>query len=239
VLNDLHLHGRSFATKKLYFAISFLLNKQTFFTAVKTLNMLHEQHPTGQRVFQSSLLEFFTRINPRLAFATYPFIAAAIYSLTFVYTSTKWPFAVFMFFMGLLFWTLFEYAIHRFIFHIHGGEKVQRFQFIVHGVHHEEPKDETRLIMPPLPYMMILAILFTFFYAFMGDLAFPFLPGMMIGHLGYVYVHYKIHLPNPPRYLRKSLKHHNLHHFKYHDKCFGVSTRLWDYVFGTMPPKKS
>ncbi|MDZ7659917.1 sterol desaturase family protein [Fodinibius sp.] len=33
-------------------------------------------------------------------------------------------------------------------------------------------------------------------------------------------------------------RHHTLHHYKYPDKAFGVSTTLWDRVFGTMPPEK-
>ena len=37
------------------------------------------------------------------------------------------------------------------------------------------------------------------------------------------------------KYLRR---HHMLHHFKDHDLYFGVSTPLWDFVFGTVPKQQ-
>ncbi|MGB3618930.1 MAG: sterol desaturase family protein, partial [Catalinimonas sp.] len=29
--------------------------------------------------------------------------------------------------------------------------------------------------------------------------------------------------------------HHSIHHFKDDERAFGVSSPLWDWVFGTMP----
>ena len=31
--------------------------------------------------------------------------------------------------------------------------------------------------------------------------------------------------------------HHHLHHHVYEEKAFGVSSPIWDFIFGTLPPK--
>ncbi|QQR96639.1 MAG: sterol desaturase family protein [Bacteroidota bacterium] len=34
-------------------------------------------------------------------------------------------------------------------------------------------------------------------------------------------------------------KHHSLHHYRSDNSAFSVSNPMWDYIFGTMPDKKS
>jgi 4-hydroxysphinganine ceramide fatty acyl 2-hydroxylase len=56
----------------------------------------------------------------------------------------------------------------------------------------------------------------------------------------YISLHYAEHRFKAPRFgpLNRLWKFHMLHHYKYaEDKAFGVSTNLWDAVFGTLPPK--
>ncbi|MDT7942479.1 MAG: sterol desaturase family protein [Bacteroidota bacterium] len=51
----------------------------------------------------------------------------------------------------------------------------------------------------------------------------------------YEYTHYAIHkYPQPPHPLLKGLwQNHYLHHYRMPEKRFGVTTTLWDRVFGT------
>ncbi|MEX2379667.1 MAG: sterol desaturase family protein, partial [Vicingaceae bacterium] len=42
----------------------------------------------------------------------------------------------------------------------------------------------------------------------------------------------------PKNFLKQLWIHHSIHHYQEDDKAFGVSSPLWDYVFGTMPSKK-
>ena len=50
---------------------------------------------------------------------------------------------------GWLFFTLFEYSMHRFFFHMKIGNAIKkRIQYTFHGVHHEYPNDKDRLAMP-------------------------------------------------------------------------------------------
>jgi sterol desaturase/sphingolipid hydroxylase (fatty acid hydroxylase superfamily) len=48
-------------------------------------------------------------------------------------------------------------------------------------------------------------------------------------------MHYAIHAWNPPFTWMKALwRNHHLHHYKNVELGFGVSSTLWDHVFGTM-----
>ena len=148
-----------------------------------------------------------------------------------------------MFIFGVLFWTLAEYLLHRFVFHwITEAKWSQRFHFILHGSHHNYPRDKGRLLMPPVPGLILASFLFFVFYCVfwllgISQLTFGFFPGFFSGYLMYSFVHRAIHVNRPPKRFKHIWHHHNLHHFKYPNKAFGVSSIFWDKVFGTMPPK--
>ena len=92
--------------------------------------------------------------------------------------------------------------------------------------------------MPPVVSIVIATLLLFLLKLVMGDLVFAFLPGFLIGYAGYLGVHYIVHAYSPPKNLFKGLwVHHGIHHYKDDHVAFGVSTPLWDYVFGTRPRK--
>lgn len=142
---------------------------------------------------------------------------------------------------GILTWTLFEYLMHKYFYHMLPTNNLKGWiQYNMHGVHHEFPKDKGRLAMPPL---LIIPIAFMFLYLFklmMGDLSYAFTPGFLIGYAGYLCVHYIVHAFPPPKNMFKALWiNHSIHHYKDPDVAFGVSSPLWDHVFGSLPKKKS
>ena len=54
-----------------------------------------------------------------------------------------------LFVLGILLWTLFEYLIHRFIFHYYPPADAKwriRVHFLLHGQHHKAPFDPQRLV---------------------------------------------------------------------------------------------
>lgn len=144
-------------------------------------------------------------------------------------------------FAGALFFTFIEYVAHRFLYH--SGEDYTNeanWQYTMHGVHHVHPNDKGLLAMPILLALVLAAAFFGLFYLAMGDLAYFFWPGFLMGYATYLYIHYTIHARKPPNNIFGYLwKHHLLHHHIYDDKAFGVTSPLWDYVFRTMPPKKA
>ena len=141
-----------------------------------------------------------------------------------------------LFISGLFVWTLTEYVLHRFIFHwVPPGKWGKRLHFIWHGVHHDYPNDQLRLVLPP-SVSVPLSILFYGLFRFLLDTpsVYPFFSGFMLGYLCYDMMHYAMHhlrWSNPMWVKIKN--HHMLHHYQEHDKGFGVSNPLWDYVFNT------
>lgn len=143
--------------------------------------------------------------------------------------------------IGILAWTLFEYLMHRYLYHMLPTNDFKGwFQYNMHGLHHEYPKDKSRLAMPPLA---IIVISFMFLYLFkllIGDATYGFTPGFLFGYAGYLSVHFIVHAFQPPKNAFKVLwVNHSIHHYKDPDVAFGVSSPLWDHVFRTLPKKKS
>jgi len=194
------------------------------------------------QVFDNKVLEVFTRAAPPVSAITYV-------SVVFIFSYLAYRFqvvdsfiaAAFIFGGATLSWTFFEYLFHRYINHLDHffpeSKFAQKLSYTLHGIHHEYPRDKERLIMPPLPGILIIGILFGTFYAIMGPYAYIYLPGFVTGYLIYVVIHYGTHKFKPPKTLKFLWRHHALHHYKYPERAFGVSTTLWDHVFRTMPPK--
>jgi len=144
-----------------------------------------------------------------------------------------------MFAGGVIFWTLFEYIMHRYLFHMAAESRMgRRIVYTMHGVHHEYPRDKGRLFMPPVPSLVISGMILLVLYILTGSYSFSFFPGFMFGYLAYASMHYAIHAYAPPRWLKALWRNHHLHHYKTPDKGFGVSSVLWDVVFGTVPTKE-
>nr|XP_029120882.1 dihydroceramide fatty acyl 2-hydroxylase FAH1 isoform X2 [Elaeis guineensis] len=101
---------------------------------------------------------------------------------------------------GVFVWTLIEYTIHRFLFHM----KTQTYwantaHYLLHGCHHKHPMDGLRLVFPPTAAAILCV------------------PPSK----------------NPARNLKL---YHMSHHFRVQNKGFGITSKLWDIVFGTLPP---
>ncbi len=194
---------------------------------------------TQAQLFRNPFLEKLTKSTPRLTIIFYIFLIAIFLFLEVIFTGSGSLKILEFYIGGLLSWTFMEYILHRYIFHINEYIPfLKRFHYIIHGVHHEQPRDPERLFMPPIPGTIIAFLIFSFWYLFFGLDAFAFTAGISNGYLFYSYIHYTIHTDPSNRYLRKLCIHHAKHHYKYPNKAYGVSSPLWDIVFGTMPPKR-
>lgn len=140
---------------------------------------------------------------------------------------------------GYFFFTFVEYMMHKYFFHMEPDTPIKdKLQYSVHGVHHDYPKDKDRLAMPPFVSAAYAAISYLLFNLILGDFSFYFLPGFLVGYASYLGVHYIVHAFNPPKNFLKILwVNHAIHHYKDPDIAFGVSTPIWDIIFGTMPKK--
>jgi sterol desaturase/sphingolipid hydroxylase (fatty acid hydroxylase superfamily) len=194
-------------------------------------------HNKGQaQLFRNAYLEMLTKTHPLVIWGIYlPVIGYMIYHSSAVLDFSV-VYILFIFLTGMFFWTFFEYLMHRFAFHwVAGSERARKFVYIMHGNHHEYPRDKERLFMPPVPSIILASVIFTLQYLILGKTAFMFFPGFILGYLMYGSMHYAIHAWNPPfKWLKPLWRNHHLHHYKNDDMGFGVSTTLWDRVFGTM-----
>jgi sterol desaturase/sphingolipid hydroxylase (fatty acid hydroxylase superfamily) len=184
-------------------------------------------------------MEMMTKTHPLVIYSIYfPIIALMLYYG--IYYRGLTPGREVLFFTGgALFWSLFEYVMHRYLFHlVADSQKAQKFIYTLHGVHHEYPRDKERLFMPPVPSLIVSSVIFLGMYYIMGWSALAFFPGFVFGYLVYGSMHYAIHAFAPPRFLKALWRNHHLHHYKAPDKGFGVSSVLWDLVFKTVPKKE-
>lgn len=192
------------------------------------------------KMFDNPVLEFLSYSGPILMTTLHLLWASGLIYLGLTFFPTISITQIILFFIsGLLFWSLTEYLMHRFVFHIESENKaVKAFHYAMHGYHHAVPHDTNRLFMPPVPALLFLGAFFGIFFLFMGHYAWFFTAGFEIGYLIYSRMHYLMHIRTPKNaYLKKMWNHHAVHHYNEEDKGFGVSSDLWDRVFNTMPQK--
>lgn len=193
-------------------------------------------HNKGQaQIFKNQYLEHLTKTHPLVIWGIYlPVIIFLPYKALENNLVTPWQ-VILLFLGGIFFWTFFEYVMHRFIFHwISNNPRTQKIIYIMHGNHHEFPRDHQRLFMPPVPSMVMACVIFSLFYLIMGNFSFIFFPGVAMGYLVYGSMHYAIHAWRPPfKWMKPVWRNHHLHHYKSDRRGFGVSTHFWDWVFGT------
>ena len=194
-------------------------------------------HNKGQvRLFENPFMEALTKSHPLVIWGMYlPIIVYSLFRSGSILGFNLLTITL-VFIAGLLFWSLFEYVAHRFLFHwIPKTPRSTKFVYTLHGNHHHYPRDRQRLFMPPLPSLLIATTLFLLIRLSMGSYVFMFFPGFVLGYLLYGSMHYAIHAWNPPfKWMKPLWRNHHLHHYKNEHQGFGVSSTLWDHVFGTM-----
>lgn len=193
-----------------------------------------------KQLFENPLLEKLTRTH--ITVPVTMFLVAGVVLIWYAYAYTNmapWRIGL-LFFAGMLTFTFAEYWLHRSVYHIDTDTPAKaKFQYTTHGIHHEYPKDKTRLAMPPILAVLVASTFFGIFFLLMGEAAYAFFPGFIWGYAGYLTVHYCVHAYPPPKNFMKALWiNHSVHHYKDGEVVFGVSSPLWDYVFGTMEVRK-
>jgi sterol desaturase/sphingolipid hydroxylase (fatty acid hydroxylase superfamily) len=191
-------------------------------------------------LFENRFLDFFSRVHPSIpAIVFVPVVVIGIVlGVDRGYGALE---TIGLFALGLLVWTLTEYWLHRLVFHWEPDHPLgSRLHFIMHGVHHDHPNDPLRLVMPPALAIPLAALFFLLFALIFGTpAAYPLFAGFIAGYLAYDYTHYYVHHRVPKTQLGKKLREqHMRHHFQDHRYGFGVSSPLWDRVFGTLSSRR-
>lgn len=201
--------------------------------------MAHSAH-TENRVFKNPIMERLTHTHIAWPLSIFYGLAAILLGYT-IYQGILGPAAsILVFVSGFLVFTLVEYLIHRYTFHMETDTKEkERLQYILHGAHHDFPKDKTRLAMPPIVSIALATGFFFLYRLLLGEIGIPFTAGFVAGYASYLCVHYSVHaFPPPKNILRHLWIHHALHHYQQPDAAYGVSSPLWDVIFRTLPEKR-
>jgi sterol desaturase/sphingolipid hydroxylase (fatty acid hydroxylase superfamily) len=116
---------------------------------------------------------------------------------------------------GVIAWTLAEYVVHRFVLH--------RLMPTQHRIHHAYPGE------PVLSIFWQIWACFAVVYLIADG---AFLAGSLVAYAWYLFVHHCTHhsADRLPAFL---IRYHNGHH-KFATRNYGVTTSLWDHVFGTV-----
>jgi dihydroceramide fatty acyl 2-hydroxylase len=185
-------------------------------------------------MFESRVLDALSRVHP--AVPVLIFVPVIVLLAGWELSTRSVPGLLGLMIVGYALWTLFEYWLHRVVFHFEPEEGLgARMHWIIHGVHHDHPNDPMRLVMPPAVSMPLGAIVFGVLYLIFGRGYAPGLgAGFFLGYLAYDMIHYYVHHFRPQGRLGRLLRErHMRHHFQDDTRGFGISAPYWDDVFRT------
>jgi len=131
--------------------------------------------------------------------------------------------------VGYLGWGLVEYGIHGVLSH-----RFRTFVSPMHWGHHRTP---AAVFTSPIAWVpLALAIFGLAWWLTAPWPATGFTLGLLSGFLRYEWLHWRIHFRTPRNDAERRLREHHLaHHFVNPRAYHGVTTRLWDRAFGTLP----
>ncbi|KAM4614330.1 fatty acid 2-hydroxylase [Discoglossus pictus] len=150
-----------------------------------------------------------------------------------------------LFLIGMLVWSLMEYGIHRFVFHMNppaSNYLLITLHFMLHGQHHKSPFDSSRLVFPPVPASFVIVPLYILLQMVVPPpVGLSLFVGGLFGYVAYDMTHYYLHYGSPPSgsYLSWLKSYHVRHHFEHQKLGFGITSTLWDRPFNTLIPEDS
>lgn len=203
--------------------------------ATSALERARTEKPNTCQMFETPIIEAFSRVHPLMPFLFWlPILGYFLFAA--VKSTLSVPAALLAIVGGVLFWSLTEYLLHRYVFHkVSPSFAGRRFYFVLHGVHHDFPLDTSRLVMPlgvSIPMGVVVYWLLRFPLG--PVLIDPVFAGFGIGYLAYDGIHYATHHFRMNGLVGGFLKrYHMVHHHTGENARWGVSSPLWDLVFRT------
>lgn len=123
--------------------------------------------------------------------------------------------------LGLFLWTLVEYLLHRFLFHLDyylpDHPVFLTLHFLLHGIHHYLPMDKYRLVMPPTLFLVLATPFYRLAHAvfwYNWYAAITVFSGGIFGYICYDCTHYWLHHHQLPKFVRELKKYHLAHHYQ-------------------------
>lgn len=171
------------------------------------------------------------------------FFYTAVIVYLFIVTRNEalsWTTSLVLVVSGLLSWGLIEYGLHRFVFHYDARSELGRKTvYGVHLAHHEHPDARDQIFAslvisaPVAAAYVLLSRLATGSWRMVAYL----FTGLVVGYFYYEWLHFRSHHRRAKlRLFRYLKKYHLLHHHQTPELRFGVTSPLFDMLFGTFRP---
>src|ERR1700722_12438378 len=118
-------------------------------------------------MFESRVLDALSRVHPAVPILI--FLPAIVLMAAWSLSEISVLGTAGLVLSGYATWTLFEYWLHRLVFHFEPADGIgARLHWIIHGVHHDHPNDPLRLVMPPAVSVPLGAVVFGILYLIFG-----------------------------------------------------------------------
>jgi len=153
--------------------------------------------------------------------------------------------ALAFFVLGLALWTLMEYLVHRFVLHVafpagkHWPRRVLHELFdAAHADHHAQPWDGYH-INGHLDTLFVAAWLVPLSFLAPPQTASVAVAALFAGYTAEEWAHHAMHFRNFRwRYFQYVRRRHLYHHSRHGvGTAYGITSDLWDKVFGTQIPE--
>ncbi len=148
--------------------------------------------------------------------------------LSLYYTKDIWS-SIGLFAIGVIFFTFLEYSVHAWLFH---GKKSIKIFVEGHAHHHQDP-----FSFDAMPFFMsaVIAAIFAWLLHFVMPSydALAIVGGSALGYFNYGIMHHVMHRRE---FASNYWKYMQEFHFVHHKKPLlnhGVTTDIWDRIFGT------
>jgi sterol desaturase/sphingolipid hydroxylase (fatty acid hydroxylase superfamily) len=196
----------------------------------------NREYNLDKMTLRQLVIAFFTHYSIQV----YLLLAAVGIVLAALWAETVWA-PVRSALVMVLLYPLVEYVLHRWLLHatwLYKSPLTAKAWKRIHYDHHQNPHDLTVLfgaLYTTLPTILLITLPLGWLLGGAAGSAAAMSAGMLIFSV-YEFCHCVQHLPFTPSnpWLREIKKRHLAHHFHSEQGNFGITSGIWDRVFGTL-----
>ena len=172
----------------------------------------------------------------------YSAVLSLLHAAVYRSGASSWYGAAALICAGLLTWGLYEYAVHRWV--LHREPKAEGFNLpgnLTHLRHHADPNSLQRLNVQLGESVPVCVVYVLAAWALTGSwqAATHLFTGLIAGYFYYEYLDFQAHHGTSRGRLTRYFRKYHLQHHHYDATVrFGVTSPLFDYLFGTFHIEK-